>query len=50
VCCAGQFPPQTKARRVAVSIKLVVTGPSKESQIALVGATGKELLGSATFT
>jgi hypothetical protein len=33
-----------------VSIKLVVSGSSKESRIALVGQTGKELLGSATFT
>ena len=33
-----------------MSIKLVVSGSSKESRIALVGLTGKELLGSATFT
>jgi hypothetical protein len=33
-----------------VSIKLVVSGSSKESRIALVGQTGKELLVSATFT
>jgi hypothetical protein len=33
-----------------VSIKLVVSGSSKESRIALVGRTGKELLASATFT
>jgi hypothetical protein len=33
-----------------VSIKLVVSGSSKESRIALVGQTGKELLASATFT
>jgi hypothetical protein len=33
-----------------VSIKLVVSGSSKESRIALVGQTGKELLTSATFT
>ena len=31
-------------------IKLVVSGSSKESRIALVGRTGKELLASATFT
>jgi hypothetical protein len=33
-----------------VSIKLVVSGSSKESRIALVGQTGKELLASTTFT
>jgi hypothetical protein len=33
-----------------VPIKLVVSGSSKESRIALVGQTGKELLASATFT
>jgi hypothetical protein len=33
-----------------VSIKLVVSGSSKESRIVLVGTTGKELLASATFT
>jgi hypothetical protein len=33
-----------------VSIKLVVSGSSKESRIALVGRTGKELLASTTFT
>jgi hypothetical protein len=33
-----------------VSIKIVVSGSSKESRIALVGQTGKELLASATFT
>jgi hypothetical protein len=33
-----------------VSIKLVVRGSSKESRIVLVGAAGKELLASATFT
>jgi hypothetical protein len=33
-----------------VSIKLVVSGSSKESRIALVGQTGKQLLVSATFT
>jgi hypothetical protein len=33
-----------------VSVKLVVSGSSKESRIALVGRTGKELLTSATFT
>jgi hypothetical protein len=31
-------------------IKLVVSGSSKESRIALVGQTGKELLASAIFT
>jgi hypothetical protein len=35
---------------VRVSVKLVVSGSSKESRIALVGRTGKELLTSATFT
>jgi hypothetical protein len=33
-----------------VSINLVVSGSSKQSRIALVGQTGKELLVSATFT
>jgi hypothetical protein len=33
-----------------VSIRLVISGSSKESRIALVGQTGKELLASATFT
>jgi hypothetical protein len=33
-----------------VSIKLVVSGSSKESRIVLVGTTGKELLASAIFT
>ena len=33
-----------------MSIKLVVSGSSKESRIALVGRTGKELLASTTFT
>ena len=33
-----------------MSIKLVVSGSSKESRIALVGHTGKELLASTTFT
>lgn len=33
-----------------MSIKLVVSGSSKESRIVLVGRTGKELLASATFT
>ena len=33
-----------------MSIKLVVSGSSKESRIALVGQTGKELLASTTFT
>jgi hypothetical protein len=33
-----------------VSIKLVVSGSSKESRITLVGQTGKELLASVTFT
>ena len=33
-----------------MSIKLVVSGSSKESRIALVGRTGKELLVSTTFT
>ena len=33
-----------------MSIKLVVSGSSKESRITLVGRTGKELLTSATFT
>lgn len=33
-----------------MSIKLVVSGSSKESRISLVGRTGKELLASATFT
>ena len=31
-------------------IKLVVSGSSKESRIALVGQTGKELLASTVFT
>jgi hypothetical protein len=39
-----------RSKRSAVSIKLVVSGTSKESRIALVGRTGKELLASATFT
>jgi hypothetical protein len=33
-----------------VPIKLVVSGSSKESRIALVGQTGKELLASTVFT
>jgi hypothetical protein len=33
-----------------VSVKLVVSGSSKQSRIALVGKTGKELLTSPTFT
>jgi hypothetical protein len=33
-----------------VPIKLVVSGSSKESRIALVGQTGKELLTSTVFT
>ena len=33
-----------------MSIKLVVSGSSKESRITLVSRTGKELLSSATFT
>lgn len=33
-----------------MSIKLVVSGSPKESRIALVGRTGKELLASPTFT
>jgi hypothetical protein len=33
-----------------VSVKLVVSGSSKQSRIALVGKTGKELLASSTFT
>jgi hypothetical protein len=33
-----------------MSVKLVVSGSSKESRIALVGQTGKELLASVTFT
>jgi hypothetical protein len=42
---------ERKGRRGAtVSIKLVVSGSSKESRIALVGQTGKELLASTTFT
>jgi hypothetical protein len=39
-----------RKQRSAVSVKLVVSGSSKESRIALVGRTGKELLTSATFT
>jgi hypothetical protein len=37
-------------KEYGVSIKLVVSGSSRESRIALVGETGKELLASATFT
>jgi hypothetical protein len=33
-----------------VPIKLLVSGSSKQSRIALVGQTGKELLASAVFT
>ena len=33
-----------------MSIKLVVSGSSKESRITLVSRTGKELLSSATFS
>jgi hypothetical protein len=33
-----------------LSVKLVVSGSSKESRIALVGKTGKELLASVTFS
>jgi hypothetical protein len=33
-----------------VSIKLVVSGSSEESRIALIGRTGKELLVSTTFS
>ena len=33
-----------------MSVKLVVSGSSKQSRIALVGKTGKELLASPTFT
>ena len=33
-----------------MSVKLVVSGSSKESRISLVGQTGKELLASTVFT
>lgn len=33
-----------------MSVKLVVSGSSKQSRIVLVGKTGKELLASRTFT
>jgi hypothetical protein len=47
----SQGSSQAKRKNgVEVSIKLVVSGSSKESRIALVGQTGKELLASATFT
>jgi hypothetical protein len=47
----GKFPADDGGGGgVAVSIRLVVSGSSKESRIALVGPTGKELLASPTFT
>ena len=47
---SGKVLPRKGRRGVRVSIKLVVSGSSKESRIALVGQTGKELLASTTFT